>query len=345
MRIAIMGGSFDPVHQGHLQMARYVLACHYADEVWFMLSSRTPLKYRKLTTYEDRKKMLELALMHEKHMRLSTLEREREGISYTYDTIMECKKRFPQHLFTWMIGNDQAKQLHQWKNIDALSEEIQFLVFPRTNEQVFCAYPHKVMEHAWLDVSSSEIRAGKKLWLLPKSVRNYMSAHALYVENYAKERMSERRFSHSVSVAKLCVHLARIHHVDTRKAYIAGILHDICKEWGKDQLHAYLSYLDPAVLHEPAPIWHGYAGAYVVSKYLYIHDKEVRQAIYHHVKGDFENSLAMIVYISDKLDPSRGYDSSETIRLCEQNLRVGWEIVKQQQRMYLKQEKEGLIHE
>lgn len=345
MRIAIIGGSFDPIHTGHLQMARHVLSHHYANEVWFMLSAKTPLKQRKLTAYEDRKRMLELAIAHEKHMRISTLESERKGISYTYDTVMECKKRYPHHAFTWIIGNDQAMQLHHWRNIQALSQELTFLVFPRAQEQVTCAYPHVVMNHPWLDVSSSEIRNACKLWLVPKAVRNYMNAHALYMESYAQANMSERRFKHSKSVADLCVHLAKCHGLDTRKAYTAGMLHDICKEWGKDRLQVYLSSLEPQVLSQPAAIWHGYAGAYVISKFLYLHDQEVRHAIYHHVKGESMHPLAMILYVSDKLDPSRGYDSSSTIHLCEQDLKAGFQLVKEQQRMYLNQKKEGSSNE
>lgn len=338
MRIALIGGSFDPIHNGHLAMARYVLSKHLVQQVWFIVSYVTPLKNRKLTSFYHRCAMVEAAIAYDNRMKVCTIEEQRKGTSYTIDTVRELKRCYPKESFLWLLGNDQAAQLDAWKEIDALSKEIEFYVFPRNQETIQCAYPHQKMDMELMDVSSSEIRNGHKLWQLPKAVAHYICAHALYVETFAKANMSERRFLHSQSVANLCVALAKAHHIDVTKAYCAGMLHDICKEWSKERLHDYLAYLDPEKLREAAPIWHGYAGAYYISKTYGIHDHEITQAIYHHVKGSMVSALAMIVYISDKLDPSRGYDSSATIALCKKDLLAGYQEVMVQQHMYRKQE-------
>lgn len=339
MRIAIIGGSFDPVHLGHIAMARHVLSKHLVDEVWFMVAYVPPLKDRALTEFETRAAMVEKAIRYDRHMKVCTLEQNRKGTSYTIDTVLELKRSYPNHHFVWLIGNDQAKQLSSWKDIDALSKEIEFYVFPRNDEVITCDYPHMPMDMKLIDVSSSEIRQGRKWYYLPKTVKQSIQINGLYIEEIAKAHMSERRFLHSQSVANLCVELARCHKISIQKAYCAGILHDLCKEWGKDRLFQYLTYLDPDTLQEPAPIWHGYAGAYYIKQAYGIHDHDITNAIYHHVKGSMCSKLAMILYVSDKLDPSRGYDSSKTIALCKQDLIQGYETVKFQQECYLQKEK------
>lgn len=340
MKIAIIGGSFDPIHLGHTAMARYVLKHHLAQEVWFMVTAKTPLKDRSLSDNELRNEMVRAAIAYDKRFRICLLEQQREGYSYTVDTVKELIKRYPMHSFVWLIGNDQAKQLSRWKGIEALAKMIEFYVFPRHEESIDCAYPHRKMQMKLIDVSSSEIRGGHCLWLVSKAVKTIMTNHCLYIDSFAKARMSDKRFMHSQSVARLCVEIAGCHGVNTSDAYCAGMLHDVCKEWDKQRLSIYLRHLDPDKLKESPAIWHGYAAAYYVSKCFGIHNHEVCRAIYHHVKGNDASRLCMIVYVSDKLDPSRGYDSSDTIALCKKDLTAGYQLVLKQQAEYLKKEKQ-----
>ena len=87
MKIAILGGSFDPIHLGHMAMAHHVLRHHLVQEVWFMVTQSTPLKDRPLTPFATRSEMIQAAIRHERHMRVCTLEGERAGKSYTVDTV------------------------------------------------------------------------------------------------------------------------------------------------------------------------------------------------------------------------------------------------------------------
>lgn len=338
MKIAIIGGSFDPIHNGHLAMARYVLHHHLAQQVWFMVSKHTPLKKRSLTFFEDRVRLVRIATAHDARMKVCRLEAMREGLSYTIDTVKECQRRWPQHEFVWLIGNDQAAQLDAWKDIDELSKRIEFYVFPREQAAITCAYPHKAMGMELLDVSSSEIRAGKKLWQLPKAVYREIMREGYYMDTMVRSQMSEKRFLHSKSVATLCFELAACHGLDCEAAFQAGMYHDICKEWGKQRLYPWMAALERAHLEESPAIWHGYVAAHIIHKYYGIRNKEVRFAIYHHVQGSDRSKLAMVLYIADKLDPLRGYDSTETLALCRKDLRAGYHKVKQEQAQYLKKE-------
>lgn len=340
MKIAIIGGTFDPIHKGHLAMAKHVLKHHFVQEVWFMVAKDTPLKNRLLSAYAHRCAMCELALQPYANMRICTLENELEGVSYTIQTVKELHKRYPKDHFVWLIGADQAAQLERWKEIDALLELIEFYVFPREQETIRCTYPHTPMQMSLVEVSSSEIRHGRKRYMLPVAVKRYMDAHGLYIEEQVSFSMSEKRFLHSKSVARLCVELAKAQGIDPHKAYLAGILHDVCKEWSLAQLEAYMKQFDPDRMIEAKPIWHGYVAAHYIGRAFGIYDKAITQAIYHHVKGESTAPLAMIVYVSDKLDPSRGYDVKNEIDLCKRDLKAGFDIVHQQQAAYLKKEKQ-----
>lgn len=340
MRVAILGGSFDPIHVGHLQIAKTALKKMAIDEVWFMPAMDTPLKDHQSASFYDRCQMIALAIKPFRHMKLCTLEGEREERSYTIDTVMALKKRYPRITFSWLIGDDQAKQFDAWKESARLLEELSFYVFSREERYVPDTRFHQVCMPL-IPVSSSMIRKGEALDALPKAVRRYMGAHGLYIEELVRQHMSEHRYLHSVSVANLCVELANCHHLDPRKAYVAGMVHDVCKQDSYESQQIWMKHHLPELLQESPAIWHGYLGAYYAKHTLRIQDKEILNAIFHHVKGRNQNEYERILYIADKLDPSRGYDSSYQIEVSKQDLKKGFELVRQEQTQYL--EKEGVI--
>lgn len=341
MRIAILGGAFDPIHNGHVQIAKNALHQLPIDEVWFMPSAYAPLKQGQVASFVDRCRMVQLAIQPYRHMRLCTLENEQKGTSYTIQTVRMLLRRYPMHSFCWLIGDDQALQFDKWKDSEELKQLIPFYVFSREQMQVTLPEGLHRVAMALIDVSSSEIRKGDKLYQVNEKVRFYMGEHALYLESMVKEKMNAHRFLHSQSVAKLCVELAEAHHLDTHAAYVMGITHDVCKQLPYAQGEAWMRAHLPECLNESAAIWHGYIGADYVKKVLYIHDRRILHAIYHHVKGRNRTDYDRILFIADKLDPSRGYDSSREIALSKKDLKEGFRVVKQQQEAYLK--KEGTI--
>lgn len=336
MRIAVLGGAFDPIHNGHLQIAKQALKQLPVDEVWFMPSAATPLKQEQAASFQDRAAMISLAIKPYRHMNMCTLEHELEGVSYTIRTVGELQKRFPEHSFCWLIGDDQAKQFDQWKCSKELKQLLPFYVFSRDQNTIPLQEGLQRVVMQLIPVSSSEIRRGYKLYQVPKCVREYMGLHALYLESMVRERMNEHRYLHSQSVAQLCVELAQAHKLDQHAAYIMGITHDVCKQLPYDRAKAWMHAHMPAYLDEAPAIWHGYIGADYVNKVFHIHDRRILQAIYHHVKGRNRTDYDRILFIADKLDPSRGYDSSKEIDISMKSLKEGYRVVKQQQEAYLK---------
>lgn len=168
MRVAIFGGSFDPPHTGHLTLVKQVLAAGLVDEIWLMPTYISPGK-RANASAQDRLAMCRLlAKLVNKQVKVSNLETQRKGESYTVDTVGELKKRFKSLKFYWLIGSDLVRQLSQWERQNQLLKEIEFIVFPKTG------------------VSSTLIRERirKKQTvtdLVPRKVEEYIKKHRLYV--------------------------------------------------------------------------------------------------------------------------------------------------------------------
>ncbi len=195
-KIGLMGGSFNPIHNGHVNMARMALAGGHVDQVLFLPSGNPPHKRAGLADKEDRYQMTCLAIAGEENMAVSREEIDREGVIYTVDTLTRLKAQRPQDEFFYLIGADTVHQLHTWRRIEALIGLCSFLVMMRPGEDeaetlaAMHAWREKgagmtAMQGAPRDVSSSEIRArleaGKSAQdLLPPAVLAYIRAHNLY---------------------------------------------------------------------------------------------------------------------------------------------------------------------
>ena len=123
---------------------------------------------------------------------------EREGISYTIDTVLELKRLYPDYEFYWIIGNDQLKQFHLWKEANRICEEVKVVCFNRDYQMSSTKYPIQCLHMKDVCVSSSEIRKGNKLNYLCDGVLDYIYEKRLYVEEFVKSRVKPKRFEHSL---------------------------------------------------------------------------------------------------------------------------------------------------
>ena len=132
LRLGIFGGTFDPVHLGHLLLARDALEQGRLDAVLFVPCAQSPLKsHRALAGDADRVAMLKAALRGEPRFWLSRCELDRPGPSYSVDTAREIHSAFPQAQLFWLIGRDQWEQLDQWREPEELRRLVRFIRFPR----------------------------------------------------------------------------------------------------------------------------------------------------------------------------------------------------------------------
>ena len=127
-KIGIIGGTFDPPHYGHLLIANEVYHALNLEEVWFLLNQIPPHKQgRNITSVESRLHMLELATEAEEHFSICLEELSRKGPSYTYDTMLQLTKKYPDVQFHFIIGGDMVEYLPKWYNIEALLNLVTFV--------------------------------------------------------------------------------------------------------------------------------------------------------------------------------------------------------------------------
>lgn len=199
-RIGIIGGSFDPVHYGHLLLAECGLEQCPLDEVWFIPTAISPFKEAGSQASESqRRDMLTLAIASHPKFSINELEWQRGGISYTCDTLESLTTEFPEHQFFFLMGADSLADFHQWKNARRICELARLAIVSRPgsplpdlsvleplaepeylNDLTNCQIVMPAM-----DLSSSNIRLRVERqqsirFRLPRAVEQYIAAQDLY---------------------------------------------------------------------------------------------------------------------------------------------------------------------
>ncbi|MDE5793141.1 MAG: nicotinate (nicotinamide) nucleotide adenylyltransferase, partial [Muribaculaceae bacterium] len=135
MNIGIFGGSFDPIHEGHVNLAKYILDHTDLDEVWLMVSPRNPLKdHGPIATDRQRLEMARLAVKDIPGLQVSDFEFHLPIPSYTYKTLTELKKSYPEHDFRLIIGGDNWADFNRWRNPEEIISDFGVIIYPRPNE-------------------------------------------------------------------------------------------------------------------------------------------------------------------------------------------------------------------
>ncbi|KAA3604623.1 MAG: nicotinate (nicotinamide) nucleotide adenylyltransferase [Calditrichaeota bacterium] len=185
MKILVFGGTYDPIHIGHLLSAESLCEILEPDLVLFVPSAVSPHKNSVRTSFENRFKMLELALESFPKFRASNIEQTLGGISYTYQTLEKLHENYPQAKLFWAIGEDNAKSFDRWKNPDKILELAEVVVMSRSDSSNSQNENLKFYKTRLVDVSSTEIRervkAGKSIrFLIPPKVEEFIQAKGLY---------------------------------------------------------------------------------------------------------------------------------------------------------------------
>ncbi|ASF39974.1 nicotinate-nicotinamide nucleotide adenylyltransferase [Halobacillus halophilus] len=184
-RIGILGGTFDPPHQGHLIMAEFTRSEMELDEVWFLPSHIPPHKQKAAVSAEDRLAMVEKAVEDNPHFKICNAELTRKGTSYTVDTMKYLMGQFKEHTFFFIIGGDMVEHLPKWDRIDELNAMVEFVGIKRPGYDWHPPLPVHQVEIPLIDISSSRIRnrlsSSKSVrYLVPESVNLYIKEHQLY---------------------------------------------------------------------------------------------------------------------------------------------------------------------
>ena len=136
MRIGLFGGSFNPIHNAHVQLANIICREAQLDEVWFMVTPHNPLKQQQgLMDENDRLQMVTLALENEPHLKPCDYEFHLERPSFTWNTLQHLSKDYPQHEFHIIIGGDNWALFHKWARHEDILRNYHIIVYPRKDSE------------------------------------------------------------------------------------------------------------------------------------------------------------------------------------------------------------------
>jgi len=341
-KLILFGGTFDPVHRGHLRIAREASLRYNADVVF--LPNKTPRWKTPGASAEDRLAMLRLALEEDgsPSFRIDDRELKRpEEVSYSIDTIREYRKKYPRYELYFLMGADEVNLFPKWKDAEEIANTVHLIYSGRPKEaidpEIVKTYHFESLEfNGSGEVSSSAVRTLHSVDV-PSKVLTYIEEHQLYFIPKVHSYLKDKRFHHSLSVAHVAYAIAITNHIpDPGRAYIAGVLHDIGKELPPEKSSAIMKEAYPEYVDYPAFSWHQFTGAYLAEHDFAISDKSILDAIEYHCTGKAHMApLLKIIFAADKIEPTRGYDSSALIKACLKDYYVGFLKVIQENAKFL----------
>ena len=337
MKIAIFGGSFDPVHAEHVNMVKAAQAALGTDKVIVIPAFIPPHKQdRALAAPQDRLNMAKLAFAGVKNCEVSAYELNAGGTSYTYLTLGYFKEKYPDARLYFLVGADMLKDFYTWKQPETILSLAELVACNREGEKInfsaeqmrfFAKFRKKFLsiEYTGRDISSTKARVlaafGEDLKpYLPFDVIDYIEANELYRIRGVKEALAylkPSRRKHTLGVALTAAKYAAKYKLPERKVILAAALHDVAKNMPLTAPELAGFALQEEV---PAPVLHQYAGAYVAEHSLGIDDEDVLNAVRYHTSGRPNMSeLEKLIFLSDMLEPGRDFKGIEKLRRALEN--------------------------
>jgi nicotinate-nucleotide adenylyltransferase len=330
-----MGGSFDPIHEGHLQAAYAASRTHHLSKVLFVPCGMPPHRNASAASAAQRYEMTAAAVGTETAFLPSRTETDREGESYTADTLTEIAGLYPDHDIIFIIGEDKLAGLPNWYKSEALFALCAFGVVRRAPEKaVSSAYQRHIQTLRALGArlydipmpynaaASADIRRTLASGMMPNTlstaIQAYIALNGLYhypawlpdaaaMLTKLCDDLPPARFAHSLNTCYTARELALIHGTDPQKAAIAALLHDCAKSLDPEQMRIILNtQMNEQSLPDLPALLHSHAGKYMARDEYHIADETILDAIACHTTGKpGMNDLDMILYLADKIEPGR----------------------------------------
>lgn len=352
MKIGIYGGTFNPPHEGHRLTALRAKQLCSLDKVIIMPSAVPPHKEgRALATAADRLHMCRLTFSGE-GFEVSDLELKRGGKSYTVETLRQLKKLYPGDELVLIIGSDMLLSFDKWVEYREILSLCTLCAFSRENS----VSPEELLLFAKQKLGLSEdgitVASLEPVVMSSTDIRAKIAAEeditpftgertAAYIENrkvyvpdcerteefraVIRNMLRDDRYVHSLGVADSAAMLARLYGEDEKRAYCAGLLHDVTKHI-EPSMHEKLVLLAGESMTDEEKsnpsVWHAMSGAAYLKEGLNVKDGEIISAVRYHTTGKKGMTLLeKIVYIADFISADRDYPDVDVMRtLAPQSL-------------------------
>lgn len=349
-KVGIFGGSFDPVHLGHIGLAMDAAKQAELDRVIFIPTKIQPFKQdKKATSGEDRFRMLQIATEGIENFEVSDYELNEDRVSYTYLTMRAMRRMLGEDTRLYFItGTDSFLKIDTWMNAHELLSDYAFIVGTRPGykqeelkvciDRIRRDYNTEVknIANVQIDVSSTEIRAllaaGQPAkGLIPDGVERYIRAHGIYedpsergkyddiksrIKICIEDNLTQRRLEHTYSVVEEAKKLALRYGEDVEKAELAALFHDMFRSAPAEVLNRYIEQfgLPNAIIDNPN-LSHGKIAAEVMKRDYGVSDADMINAVAFHTTGRAGMSrLEKIVFLADAIEPHRDYPSVAHLR-------------------------------
>lgn len=337
----MFGGSFNPPHNGHVALARRLREEFSLSRVLFVVTGDPP--HKRVAGDVDAAVRLALtraALEGMDGLEASDIEVRRGGRSYTIDTLRELRTLCPGAKLHLLMGEDMLENLPQWRDPEGIARLASIVALSRpgaaedikkTAQALRARYGAdiRVSEFEGPDISSTDVRArvfeAKPISaLVPCGTEKLIYEEGLYQPEEITQALSKlratltpQRYLHSVGTMRCAIELADRFGFDTKKARLAGLLHDCAKLPGEKLLELSGRYgiVTDAYDRKNPGLLHDRVGACYAREEYGITDAEILTAIGCHTRGEAGmNAFSRLVYLADKIEPTRDYPGVEEIR-------------------------------
>lgn len=353
VRLGLMGGTFDPLHKGHIACAEAVREACGIEKILFLPAGNPNFKQdRDLAPADLRLSWCETALAEHPHFEVCDIEIRRGGVTFTVDTLRTLRDVCPDNVeICFILGADSAASLPRWRKSAALAKLATFVAVSRPGQELDVALREKLSEAGFkveyvdtlcCDISSSDIRrrlaeGASVEGLVPESIRASVEQHYSQQGGSVAEalteaffdarlqelegRVSAKRLAHVVGVVAAAERLARTYGVDVSKARLAALLHDWDKGFDDEGMRQRVAELgmgasvDPWVLEHTPYVLHGNTAACALAREFPCIPADVISAIGKHTVAAVDMSpLDMVLYIADAIEDGRQFGRIHELR-------------------------------
>jgi nicotinate-nucleotide adenylyltransferase len=334
MRIGILGGTFNPVHSAHVQMARIARDEAALDRVLLVVAADPPHKsVEGEVPADERFKMVSLAVENEAGVEASDMEIKRGGTSYMLLTLQELNTQYPKAELLLIVGSDTLHDLPNWHRPQEVLKLAGVLCVPRigldqNDEKAACELNERfgakvtILSGKADMISSTDVRdrleAGRSVdGLLPDAVEQacyesgaYFPAEVRALQKKCRAALSKERYRHVAGTMRAAAALAERWNQDPEKARVAALLHD-CAKCLDPVMQAVLSGDDSDVV----AVYHAFAGAVLAKTEYGVTDEQILRAIRLHTTGDAGmTDFDATIYAADLIEPTRTFSCVDAYR-------------------------------